>query len=267
MAFKHKKKFGQNFLTNQSEVLGNILRVSNVSKEDSILEIGPGEGALTEMLLDKANDVTCVEIDRDLEKILRSKFEKKDNFRLIMGDVLELDIEKEIGKKVKVVANIPYYITSPIVNKLIEAREYIDEIYIMVQKEVAERICAKSGKERSVLTLSVEYFGDAEYLFTIPKEFFEPIPKVDSAFMSIKIRKNNELAEKVSEELFFRYAKAAFSNKRKNIVNNLSSMGIDKESLRKILEESKIDAKKRAEALSIDEFINLILIMEEEFNG
>ena len=267
MAFKHKKKFGQNFLTNQSEVLGKILEVSAVCSDDSILEIGPGEGALTEMLLATAKDVSCVEIDRDLEKILRGKFDKKDNFRLIMGDVLELDIKKEIGKKVKVVANIPYYITSPIINKLIEAREYIDEIYIMVQKEVAERICAKSGKDRSVLTLSVEYFGDAEYLFTIPKEFFEPVPKVDSAFMSIKIRKNNELADKVSEDLFFRYAKAAFSNKRKNIVNNLSSLGIDKESLRKILEENGIDAKKRAEAFSIDEFINLILIMEEELNG
>lgn len=267
MAFKHKKKFGQNFLTNQSEILEKILEVSSVGKEDSILEIGPGEGALTELLLSTANDVTCIEIDRDLEKILRKKFDLRENFRLLMGDVLEINIEKEIAKKVKVVANIPYYITSPIINKLIEARAYIDEIYIMVQKEVAERICAKSGKERSVLTLSVEYFGEAEYLFTIPKNCFVPEPKVDSAFMSIKLRQNNEIADKVEEAKFFKYAKAAFSNKRKNIVNNLSTLSYNKERLREVLEKNNIDPRKRAEAFSIDEFIDLILVVEEEFNG
>lgn len=266
MSHKHKKKFGQNFLTDQGEVLSKIMEVSGVAKEDAILEIGPGEGALTELLLEQGKKVTCIEIDRDLEKILRRKFDTNENFRLIMGDVLEVDIKKEIGEKVKVVANIPYYITSPIINKLIDAREYIDEIYIMVQKEVAERICAKSGKERSVLTLSVEYFGEAEYLFTIPKNFFTPPPKVDSAFMSIKLRSDNHIAKQVDEEKFFKYAKAAFSNKRKNIVNNLATLGYNKGDIRELLEEKGIDPKKRAEAFSIDEFIELIKVVEEGFN-
>ena len=187
--FKHKKKFGQNFLTHQNEVLEKIMEVSNVTSEDTVIEIGPGEGALTELLLDSSKKLFCFEIDRDLEKILNKKFKDNSKFNLKMGDVLEADL-KEILKdeqNVKVVANIPYYITSPIINKIIEHRDKISEIYIMVQKEVAERICSKTGKERSVLTLAVEYFGEAEYLFTIPKEFFTPIPKVDSAFMSIKL--------------------------------------------------------------------------------
>lgn len=267
MSFKHKKKYGQNFLTEQNDVLEKIIEVSKVNSEDSVLEIGPGEGALSELLLEKSKKLTCVEIDTDLERILRKKFNENPKFTLIMGDVLELDIKKDIGEKVKVVANIPYYITSPIINKLIEAREFIDEIYIMVQKEVAERICAKSGKERSVLTLSVEYFGDAEYLFTIPKNFFVPPPKVDSAFMSIKLRKDNYIEKIVDESKFFKYAKASFSNKRKNIINNLSSLGHNKEELRKLLEVNNIDTNKRAESFSIDEFIKLIQIIEEGQNG
>lgn len=267
MGFKHKKKYGQNFLTEQKDVLEKIINLSKVNIEDSILEIGPGEGALSELLLKKSKKLTCVEIDKDLEKILRNKFQDKENFKLIMKDILDLDIKTEIGEKVKVVANIPYYITSPIINKLIEAREFIDEIYIMVQKEVAERICAKSGKERSILTLSVEYFGEPEYLFTIPKEFFVPAPKVDSAFMSIKLRKDNYVEKAIEEKTFFKYIKAAFSNKRKNIINNLSSLGYSKDELRKILEAENIDLNKRAEAFSIDEFIQLIQIIEEEKNG
>lgn len=262
MSFKHKKKFGQNFLTDQGEVLDKIMNVASVNPDDAILEIGPGEGALTELLLSKAKKVTCIEIDTDLEKILRRKFDKIDNFNLVMSDVLEVNFDNSIGEKVKVVANIPYYITSPIINKLIENRKFVDEIYIMVQKEVAERICAKSGKDRSVLTLSVEYFGDAEYLFTIPKEAFTPPPKVDSAFMSIKLRQDNKFEEEIDEETFFKYAKTAFSNKRKNIVNNLSVLGYNKAKLRKLLEINDIDPSKRAEAFSIDEFAELIKLME-----
>ena len=263
MSFKHKKKFGQNFLTNQSEVLKKIMEVSGVEESDVVLEIGPGEGALTELLLETSSKVNCVEIDRDLEKILVKKFDENPKFNLIMQDVLTVDFDKQIGEKVKVVANIPYYITSPIINKLIENRKYVDEIYIMVQKEVAERICAKSGKERSTLTLAVEYFGDAEYLFTIPKEFFQPVPKVDSAFMSIKLRKDNSRIEEIPEETFFKYVKASFSNKRKNLLNNISTLGISKDVVREKLEEVDIDGKRRAETLSIDEFMNLIRVFEK----
>ncbi len=262
MSFKHKKKFGQNFLTDQGEVLAKIMDVSGVEAEDSILEIGPGEGALTELLLGTAKKVTCIEIDTDLEKILRRKYDDHPKFNLVMSDVLEVDFDEKIGEKVKVVANIPYYITSPIINKLIENRRYVDEIYIMVQKEVAERICAKSGRDRSTLTLAVEYFGDAEYLFTIPKEAFTPVPKVDSAFMSIKLRRDNVYEEKVSEDIFFKYVKAAFSNKRKNLANNMTSFGLPKDIAKAKLEEAGIAPTRRAETLSIDEFISLIEVFE-----
>ncbi len=258
MSFNHKKKFGQNFLTHQNDVLDRIMEVAKVSKEETILEIGPGEGALTELLLNAGKRVICVEIDRDLEKILTKKFGSNPNFTLIMQDILTIDFHSQIGEKVKVVANIPYYITSPIITKLIENKEFVEDIFIMVQKEVAERICAKKGSERSVLTLSVEYFGDANYLFTIPREFFTPPPKVDSAFMSIKLRNDNFYEKEIKEEEFFKYVKMAFSNKRKNILNNLSSLGMEKSKLKEILEGQGFSGNKRAEEFTIDEFVTLI---------
>lgn len=263
--FKHKKKFGQNFLTHQNEVLEKIMEVSNVTSEDTVVEIGPGEGALTELLLDRSKKLFCFEIDRDLEKILNKKFKDNSKFNLKMGDVLEADL-KEILKdeqNVKVVANIPYYITSPIINKIIESRDKISEIYIMVQKEVAERICSKTGKERSVLTLAVEYFGEAEYLFTIPKEFFTPIPKVDSAFMSIKLY-NGKYEDVIDENLFFKYVKAAFSNKRKNILNNLSTLGYSKDEVREIVKEIGILENERAENITIEKYIELAKYLENK---
>ena len=263
--FKHKKKFGQNFLTHQNEVLEKIMEVSNVTSEDTVIEIGPGEGALTELLLDSSKKLFCFEIDRDLEKILNKKFKDNSKFNLKMGDVLEGEL-KEILKdeqNVKVVANIPYYITSPIINKIIEHRDKISEIYIMVQKEVAERICSKTGKERSVLTLAVEYFGEAEYLFTIPKEFFTPIPKVDSAFMSIKLY-NGKYEDMIDENIFFKYVKAAFSNKRKNILNNLSTLGYSKDEVREIVKEIGISDNERAENITIEKYIELAKYLENK---
>lgn len=264
MSFKHKKKFGQNFLTDQKEVLRKIMEVSAVNENDTVLEIGPGEGALTALLLDTAEKVVTVEIDRDLEKILRKKFDGNPKYTLVMNDVLETDLKEYVGVGTKVVANIPYYITSPIINKLIENRDVIDEIYIMVQKEVAERICAKKGKERSVLTLAVEYFGEAEYLFTIPKEAFTPIPKVDSAFMSIKLYKDDKYKKLVAEDIFFKYVKAAFANKRKNLLNNFTSLGMSKDELRVVLNEVGIKETERAENLTIEDFINLIAVFEKK---
>ncbi|WP_410208595.1 16S rRNA (adenine(1518)-N(6)/adenine(1519)-N(6))-dimethyltransferase RsmA [Fusobacterium sp.] len=264
MSFKHKKKFGQNFLTDQKDVLQKIMKVSNVTPQDTVLEIGPGEGALTALLLNAAKKVVAIEIDTDLEKILRKKFDDNPKYTLVMNDVLETDIKKYVDKGTKVVANIPYYITSPIINKLIDNRDVIDEIYIMVQKEVAERICAKKGKERSVLTLAVEYFGEAQYLFTIPKEAFTPIPKVDSAFMSIKLYKDNRYQNLIEEKVFFKYIKAAFFSKRKNLLNNFTSLGYSKDQLRDILKKADISENLRAENLSIDDFIRLISIFENK---
>ena len=199
---------------------------------------------------------------KDLENTLRKKFSCKENYTLVMGDVLEVDLRKYINQGTKVVANIPYYITSPIINKIIENKDLIDEAYIMVQKEVGERICAKSGKERGILTLAVEYYGEAEYLFTIPREFFNPIPNVDSAFISIKFYKDDRYKNKISEDLFFKYVKAAFSNKRKNIVNNLVTLGYSKDKIKEILNQIEVSENERAENISIDKFIELINIFE-----
>lgn len=262
MSFKHKKKFGQNFLTNQKEILDKIVEVSNVGKEDEIIEIGPGEGALTALLLEKAKKVTCIEVDKELEKILRNKYGLNSKFNLIMQDILETRLEN-IATKGKVVANIPYYITSPIINKIIENRDTIKEMYIMVQKEVAERICSKNGKERSILTLAVEYYGEAKYLFTIPKEFFTPVPKVDSAFISIKFYENKKYENIIFEKIFFKYVKASFSNKRKNIVNNLSTLGISKDKIKEVLNGIGIEENERAENINIEEFIKIAEAFEK----
>lgn len=262
MEFKHKKKYGQNFLNDKNEILNKIIEVSNIDKNDEILEIGPGQGALTSLLVEKVKKITCVEIDKDLEFLLIKNFSSKENFNLVMGDILEVDLKEYLNKHTKVIANIPYYITSPIINKIIDNKELIDEAFIMVQKEVGERICAKSGKERGILTLAVEYYGEAEYLFTIPREFFNPIPNVDSAFISIKFYKNNKYENILSEAIFFKYIKSAFSNKRKNIVNNLTTLGYSKEKVKETLNLVKISENERAENISIDKFIKLINIFE-----
>ena len=263
MSFKHKKRFGQNFLTNQDEILSKIMELSQVKDDEHIIEIGPGEGALTERLLEKAKKVTCIEIDRDLERILRKKFEKNQKFQLIIEDVLKVDFNLILSQG-RVVANIPYYITSPIINKIIENRDIISEMFIMVQKEVAERICSTFGKERSVLTLAVEYYGKAEYLFTIPKEFFTPVPKVDSAFIKIDFYEDRRFEKIIPEELFFKVVKAGFANKRKNIVNNLSSLGLSKERIKEMLNTLNIAENERAENISIEEFIKIAKALKVE---
>ena len=265
MEYKHKKKYGQNFLNDKEEILNKIIEVSNINEESEILEIGPGQGALTALLVERVKKITCIEIDKDLENGLRKKFDKKENYSLVMGDVLEVDFKKYLNAGTKVVANIPYYITSPIINKIIENKDLIDEAYIMVQKEVGERICAKSGKERSVLTLAVEYYGEANYLFTIPREFFNPIPNVDSAFISIKFYKDKRYEDKISEDLFFKYIKAAFSNKRKNIVNNFSTLGYSKNEIKELLQELEVSENERAENISIEKFIEIINIFENRW--
>ena len=184
-----KKKYGQNFL-NDSSLSDKILDIASIDKNTEVLEIGPGLGFLTEKLITNSKFLTSFEIDDDLIPILKKKFGKYENFDLVHKDFLEVDLSEFLRNKknVKVVANIPYYITSPIINKLIEYRENISEIYLMVQKEVAERISSKPhSKNMSLLTHAVQFYAEAEYLFTVPKEKFDPIPKVDSAFLGIKI--------------------------------------------------------------------------------
>jgi ribosomal RNA small subunit methyltransferase A len=169
----------------------------------------------------------------------------------------------ENKKDVKVVANIPYYITSPIINKLLEYRENIDEIYLMVQKEVAERIASQPhSKNMSLLTHAVQFYAETEYLFTVPKEKFDPVPKVDSALLGIKILKNKKYESQIPEEKYFKYLREAFSNKRKSIANNLTKLGFSKDVVGNALEEVGKTRLARTEEFSVQEFIDFIGILE-----
>ena len=261
-----KKKYGQNFLED-SELSERIIEISGVSKDIEVIEIGPGLGFLTEKLIENSKHLTAFEIDDDLIPVLNKKFQGRDNFSLIHEDFMIADLSTFLnGKKnIKVVANIPYYITSPIINKLIEYRKNISEIYLMVQKEVAERIASQAGsKNMSLLTHAVQFYADAEYLFTVPKEKFIPVPKVDSAFLKIKMFDDERYEKQISEGEYFKYLKTAFSNKRKSIANNLSGEGYSKEVIGNILEKLGKTRLARTEEFSVQEFINLIDELKKE---
>ena len=266
--FKFSKSLGQNFLID-TNVIDRILEGARVKEGDYVIEVGPGIGTLTKEMGRSAEKVVAIEIDKTLIPILEETLEDFPNIEVINQDILKVNVQELVKEKlnggpVKLVANLPYYITTPIVMKFLEEDIPVTDIVVMVQKEVAERICARKGKERSVLTLAVEYFGKAEYLFTIPKEAFTPIPKVDSAFMSIKLYKDDKYKKIIEEDIFFKYVKAAFANKRKNLLNNFTALGISKDELRKILSEAGIKETERAENLTIEDFINLIAVFEKK---
>lgn len=261
-----KKRYGQNFL-DDNNLLYDIINISSLDKTlTQVIEIGPGLGFLTESLIKNSKKVVAFEIDNGLIPILNKKFSNYENFKLIHADFLEYDLKSIINneKGIKVVANIPYYITSPIINKLLYFRDNISEIYLMVQKEVAERITSKpNSKNMSILTHSVQFFAETEYLFTVKKEMFNPIPKVDSAFLKIKVLGDDRYVNQISEEKYFKYLKAAFSNKRKSITNNMISLGYSKEKVSSTLELMNKPKLARAEEFSVQEFINFIELLEK----
>ncbi|RRD39558.1 ribosomal RNA small subunit methyltransferase A [Leptotrichia sp. OH3620_COT-345] len=261
-----KKKYGQNFLSDD-ELLNKIFEIVSIGKNDEVIEIGPGLGFLTETLIEKAKYITAFEIDDDLIPILNKKFKNKKNFLLVHEDFMEANLEKFLENKenVKVVANIPYYITSPIINKLLKFRKNISEIYLMVQKEVAERITSEPrSKNMSLLTHGVQFYAETEYLFTVPKEKFDPVPKVDSAFLRIAVLKDEKYEKQISEEEYFKYLKISFSNKRKSIGNNLMELGFSKETTGNILEKLGKTKLARTEEFSVQEFIDFVKILKDK---
>ena len=216
-----KKKFGQNFLTSE-EILEEVISKAKISKDDIILEIGPGIGTLTSKLLETGAEVISVEVDLELIQPLKDRFFMYDNFTIISADILKVDIYTEIlrilkekkkylgNRKIKVVANIPYYITTPIIFKLLENRNIVSEIYIMVQKEVAERICAKIGtKESSSITYMVSYYTEYLWDIYVDKTKFIPSPKVDSKVIALRFREK-PYPEVKNEELYFEIIRSAF---------------------------------------------------------
>ena len=265
-----KKKFGQNFLTSE-EILEEVISKAKISKDDIILEIGPGIGTLTSKLLETGAEVISVEVDLELIQPLKDRFFMYDNFTIISADILKVDIYNEIlrilkekkkdlvNRKIKVVANIPYYITTPIIFKLLENRNIVSEVYIMVQKEVAERICAKIGtKESSSITYMVSYYTEYLWDIYVDKTKFMPSPKVDSKVIALRFREK-PYPEVKNEELYFEIIRSAFLHRRKTFLNSISASNkIDKKIISSVMEELGIDLRIRAEKITDEMYADIV---------
>ncbi len=259
--FTFSKSLGQNFLINPS-VCPRMAELSGAAQGVGVIEIGPGIGVLTNELCALADKVVAVELDRRLLPVLEETLAEYDNIKVINADVLELDLQKLIeeefdGMEVVVCANLPYYITSPVIMKLLEDKLPISAVTVMVQKEAARRICAPVGsRESGAVTVSVNYYAKPELLFDVSAGSFMPAPKVDSAVMRLDIL--DEPPVKTDEKKFFAVVKAAFSQRRKVISNSLSSgLGIGKAEVLTILEAAGVPANARAETLSLQAFADI----------
>ena len=259
--FTFSKSLGQNFLINPS-VCPRMAEFSGAAQGVGVIEIGPGIGVLTNELCALADKVVAVELDKRLLPVLEETLAEYDNIKVINADVLELDLQKLIeeefaGMEVVVCANLPYYITSPVIMKLLEDKLPISAVTVMVQKEAARRICAPVGsRESGAVTVSVNYYAKPELLFDVSAGSFMPAPKVDSAVMRLDIL--DEPPVKTDEKKFFAVVKAAFSQRRKVISNSLSSgLGIGKAEVLTILEAAGVPANARAETLSLQAFADI----------
>jgi 16S rRNA (adenine1518-N6/adenine1519-N6)-dimethyltransferase len=271
--FKFSKKLGQNFLID-GNIIESICDNSEISESDGVIEIGPGIGVLTYELCKRAKKVIAIELDKSLIPVLEENLEEFDNFKLIQGDVLNVDLKTLIkeefeGLNVKVVANLPYYITTPIIMKLLEDRLDIDKIVVMVQKEVADRLSSGPGtKDYGAITVAVNYYADTETIVKVPSSVFMPRPNVDSAVISLDIDKEPKVKVK-DEKLFFRVVKAAFGQRRKTALNSIGSLelGLSKDEIREALEQTVTDPKRRGETFSIEEFADLADTLYEMILG
>ncbi len=268
--FVFQKRFGQNFLID-THVLDKIIRAAGVTKEDMVLEIGPGIGTMTQYLAEAAREVVAVEIDRNLIPILEETLSEYDNVTVINEDILKLDLvklakERNGGRPIKVVANLPYYITTPIIMGLFEGQVPIDNITVMVQKEVAERMQAKPGtKDYGALSLAVQYYAEPYIAANVPPNCFMPRPNVGSAV--IRLTRFDEPPVKVTDEgLMFKIIRAAFNQRRKtlqNSINNSPELSITKEIVAKALENMELSASVRGEAMSLEQFAKFTDIVTE----
>ena len=257
------KKLGQNFLVD-SEAINSIVASANLTKKDMVIEIGPGLGTLTSMLIEKAGKVIAIELDDRMIKILGDRFLLYDNFELINEDVLKVDLSSLIEKNsefenIKVVANLPYYITTPIIMKLLENRLKIESITIMIQKEVAERIVATPGSKLSgAITYNVHYYAEPEKIALVPNTSFIPSPEVDSEVIKLNIRKSPPVKID-NEKLFFNVIKASFMQMRKTLSNGLVNGGIVKNKAKaiEILKNMGLEENVRGEELTLEQFANL----------
>ena len=262
--FVFQKRFGQNFLID-THVLDKIISASDITKDDFVLEIGPGIGTMTQYLADAAREVVAVEIDDALTPILKDTLKDWDNVSVIHGDILKTDInkiaeEKNGGKPIKVVANLPYYITTPIIMGLFENKVPIESITIMVQKEVADRMQVGPGtKDYGALSLAVQYYADPQIIANVPPNCFMPRPNVGSAVIKLT-RHQQRPVEVEDEKLMFRLIRASFNQRRKTLVNGLKNspeINYSKEEIETALTNCELSLNIRGEALTLEEFAKL----------
>lgn len=269
--FIFQKKFGQNFLID-THVLEKIIKAANITKEDMVLEIGPGIGTMTQYLCENAREVIAVEIDKNLIPILtQDTLSKYDNVTVINEDILKVDInalvnEKNGGRPIKVVANLPYYITTPIIMGLFEAHVPIENITVMVQKEVAERMQSGPGsKDYGALSLAVQYYSDPYIVANVPPNCFMPRPNVGSAVIRLTLHQDAPIQVK-DERLMFRLIRASFNQRRKTLangLNNSSELSFSKEIIEKAIEQLGVTPTIRGEALTLKQFAKLTDILLE----
>lgn len=272
--FFFKKNFGQNFLID-TNILDNIALCAGITKDDCVLEVGPGIGSLTQVLAENAREVVAVEIDNTLIPILKRTLKDYNNVEILNQDILKTDInkiiqEKNEGKSIKVVANLPYYITTPIIMDLLEKERKIDTITVMVQKEVAERMQAgPREKEYGALSIAVQYYCDANLDMIVQPSCFMPRPKVASAVITLKVLPERKVKTK-DESLFFHLVKCAFGQRRKTLLNSLNNQGkinLSKEELTAIITSLGWDERIRGEALGIYEFAALTDAVFDKIHG
>ena len=264
---KANKSLGQNFLIND-QVIQDIVDGAQVEKDDIVIEIGPGLGSMTKVLLEKARKVICIELDKRMIQILHDRFIAYSNIELINEDVLKIDlnklIDKELSKEknirhVKIVANLPYYITTPIIMKLIESNLKIESITVMIQKEVADRLIEiPSGKNTGAITYTIYYYCESEKIREVAHECFIPMPEVTSEIIRLKLRDNPVVTVK-DEKQFFNIIKGAYMQRRKTLLNSLTNVGVfkDKDEGEKALKNLGLPIDIRAEKLTIEDFANL----------
>lgn len=261
--FTFSKALGQNFLINP-DVCPAMADELNADEKCGVIEIGPGIGVLTKELCKVAGKVVSIELDKRLFPVLNKTLGEFDNFELVEGDALKLDLNKLIEEKfegmtsIKVCANLPYYITSPVIMRLLESKLPIDEIVVMVQKEAGERLSAEIGsRDSGAVTVAVNYYAESQMLFEVKRDSFMPAPKVDSVVIKLKVRKK-PCVEVEDEKHFFSIVKALFSQRRKTVVNCLSStLGISKDEVAKVLNDMGIDERARAEKFTMEQLCEL----------
>ncbi len=267
---KANKSLGQNFLINE-EVINNIVNCSQITENDMIIEIGPGLGTLTKRLLENAKKVLCVELDTKMIEILNDRFSENEKFEVINEDILKVDLNKIIKynkennniKNVKIVANLPYYITTPIIMKLLEEKLDITSITVMIQKEVADRLIEiPGGKNTGAITHTVYYYCESEKIMEVPNSSFIPEPEVTSEVIKMNLRKNPAVSIE-NPKVMFMIIKSAFMQRRKTLLNALTNAKVfmSKEEGQKILKKLNLDENIRAEKLSLQDFANIAKII------